>query len=366
MGKPQIERQPEVTRRKSTLVWSSEYWDISKVDGYNKSFNFILSGRGSGKTVRLKKKVFDNWVKKKETFAWVLRSDSELDHAFYTTFFTHFEDIEPDFYFKGNLLLEKGTNEVVGIFATMTNINRRIRKIHLVTCSTIVFDEFILNPYAQYQKYKKSEVDDFMNAYETLARNYDYKTKVYWLGNPIVIANPYFLQFKVDPGVVRASKGKIAIFHDIIAVDYFDVPEIVLEKKNATDYAKLAQIMGGGFHEQVFESQEQYEPKISISKTIPEGYRLQSQIKQSGMTLYFYTNGTHFYVSDKIATLAKDPTYHTFDVTQWDGKDITLIDSTDPVKSTMEMTLRSIRRNQYMASSDNVHYVVTELITLLR
>lgn len=352
--------------KQSTLKWSSDYWDISKLDSYNKTFNFILSGRGSGKTVRLKKKVFDNWIKKKESFMWVLRSDVELDKSFYQTFMTFFEDIDHLFEFKGNTLLCKETGVIVGLFASMSNINTRVRKIHINNLSTIVFDEFIINPYAQYTRYKKNEVDDFFNAYETVARNYNYKTKVYWLGNPIVITNPYFINLKIDSGKVKDSLDKIYIPHEHIAVDYFSVPEVILESKLKTPYAQTMKLMDNRFYESVFLSEEQHISNVKIEKIVPDKYRLIAEVKHNNTELFFFTNGHAYHVSNKKATRSKDQGFVAFDISQWDGRDITIIDRHNHMKPILNVVLRAIRNNNYSVNEMNVHYVVEELISLLR
>ena len=55
-----------------------EYYNFNRIRSYDALFNFILSGRGFGKTYNAKKMVIKNFLKKGEQFIYCRRYKTEL------------------------------------------------------------------------------------------------------------------------------------------------------------------------------------------------------------------------------------------------------------------------------------------------
>ena len=174
------------------------YYSYDRLMSYDGLFNFVLSGRGYGKSYGAKKRVINNFLKKGEQFMYVRRYKTELKkkHLFFDDICKEFP--EHKFEVKGNMAYIDG--KVGGHFVPLsTSAIEKSTSYPLVT--TIVFDEFVIDK--GNIRYLENEVENFLNLYETVARLREKEgkkpVKVLFLANKVSIVNPYFVYFNCVP-----------------------------------------------------------------------------------------------------------------------------------------------------------------------
>lgn len=190
------------------------YYNYDRVMSYDALFNFILSGRGNGKSYGAKEKAIKNFLKKGEQFIYVRRYKTELKKKH--LFFDDIKDKFPNnkFEVKGNSAYIDG--KLAGHFIALST--SQIEKSNAYPNVTlIIFDEFVVDK--GHIRYLENEVEVFMDLYETVARlrelNGKKPVKALFLANKVSIVNPYFIYFncipKNDERFTVAKNGNIVI-----------------------------------------------------------------------------------------------------------------------------------------------------------
>lgn len=347
------------------------HWDSSKLLSYNCAMNFAISGLGSGKTTEAKKMVLNNYAKKGERFIWVLRRVKDVDNVFKLSFMNQFE--EYGYFVKDGVLWSKPGSlrpdhiegdDIVGYFYAMADANG-FRRFQLENISWLIYDEFLINPYERYSKYLPGEMTNILVMWDKVARNYNFKTRVLFLGNPYELANPYFQKLGINPEEVRKNKNKIYKPHPDIAIDYFDTPSQVLKQREDNPIGRISRL-DTDFHKMAYGSNEMYTKNLNISKTIPQGYRLNARLKIRNQPIYIYSDGNHYYATTFLSTAPKDSHYLAVDVDDWNGQDTTLIDRHNPIKLKIQVILSAIRQNRYSVESENTHSYIKDIIGMLK
>ena len=263
------------------------HYNSKRLDSFNKTFNFIISGRGSGKSTRILKKVLDAYKRDGSVTLWLMRNETQYTDFYVSSFLNHFEQYE-GLFTKPSGVYDGDRNTPVVIFAAISTAMAKIKSIQVDKVKFIIFEEFIPNLRLPNQRYQKNEAETLLTVYDTIARNNNYLTKVYWLGNPYQLNNPYFQFFKIDPKKVRENKGKIYIPHPDIAIDYFDTNAQIKALRAETPYARVARI-NDEYYRTSFEGDEASPPTCRVMKVKPESARLSMVIKVEGADLMVYT-----------------------------------------------------------------------------
>lgn len=181
------------------------YYNYDKLCSYNAAYNFLVGGRGLGKTYGAKKKAIQNNIRGGEQFVYLRRHKNELKAA-RTTFFADLEHVFPRWDFRVNgATAERAPMSTRGVkgrvwitmgyfVALSTAQGVKGMSFHKVT--TIIFDEFIIEK--GLIRYLDDEATVFNNFYSTVDRYQD-KTIVFFLANSVSIMNPYFLEYDIRP-----------------------------------------------------------------------------------------------------------------------------------------------------------------------
>lgn len=219
-------KRPSLTRR------SHPYYSFNKVLSLNAVLNFVVGGRGLGKTYGAQKMIIKKALRTGEQFMYVRRYREELQAA-KETFFAAVTIEFPDYEFRVNgpraevtEWIEQWPDEtdgefdkrkrarewsIIGYFQALS-VAQQIKSTAFPDVTTIVFDEFIIETGNQVQ-YLKDETSAFLNLYNTVDRNQD-KTRVIFLANSVSIMNPYFIKWDIMPDqlgeIGTLSKGFIA------------------------------------------------------------------------------------------------------------------------------------------------------------
>ena len=176
------------------------YYNYNKILSYQGTYNFIVGGRGLGKTYGAKKKVIQDAIKKHDEFIYLRRYKSELKArmSFFSDIIQEFPDEE--FRIEGLTAqikdpFEKKGWRNIGYFVALSTSQSQ-KSIAYPNVKTIIFDEFIIEKGTIH--YLPAETKIFNDFYSTVDRWKD-KTKVFFLANSISVMNPYFIDFDINP-----------------------------------------------------------------------------------------------------------------------------------------------------------------------
>lgn len=201
------------------------YYNYNRLLSRNGTYNFLVGGRGLGKTYGAKKKVISDAINKGDQFIYLRRYKTELATA-RNTFWADIESEFPDYDFRSNgglaqfsLVSERETKKrewlTIGYFISLSTSQNQ-KSVAFPKVKTIIYDEFIIEKGAIH--YLPNESTVFNNFYSTVDRYQD-KTKVLFLANSVSIMNPYFIEYGIVPDgnkefVVKAEGFIVCHFPD--------------------------------------------------------------------------------------------------------------------------------------------------------
>lgn len=228
----------------------SKYWDIYRTLTYNALFNFILSIRGNGKSYGCKKRVIENFIKKKEQFGYVRRYKDDLKKPL-EEFFKDVGKEFPDHEWKveGTKVYirlkaedpkQKWTDEDVAGYGFHLSTANNKKSIPYPNITTLIYDEFLLEE--GNQRYLQNEVRAFLNLYETIARpGTDHPRVVVWfLANSITVTNPYFLYFDLKLPSKKDRNGKRIWRHPTKSIIVEDATtDAFIQAKQETEFGEM-------------------------------------------------------------------------------------------------------------------------------
>jgi len=184
-----------------------QFYNFDKILSFNATFNFIIGGRGLGKTYGAKSRVISAAIKRGDEFVFVRRYKDELKRS-RDTFFADLEAEGefPDWHFRVNgdkaEMAPAATHgekkrewKVIGYFVPLS-IAQSIKGVSYPNVKWIIFDEFIIEK--GHTHYLPNEAIAFQQLYSTVDRWKD-KTRVLFLANSVSITNPYFLHYAIKP-----------------------------------------------------------------------------------------------------------------------------------------------------------------------
>lgn len=168
----------------------------SRVKSYNKFINFIVGGRGIGKTYGFKVDSIKHFKKTGKQFFYFKRHTTDM-----STIDTFFNDISHEFpedelSVKGGKKYNKFyiNDEICGYSMPLSRY-KTLKSSSFVNVDTIIFDEFLPEK-GGYNLYIPNEVELFLNAIDSIFRQRE--GHVYLLANKTSISNPYFNYFNIS------------------------------------------------------------------------------------------------------------------------------------------------------------------------
>lgn len=201
------------------------HYDYTKIDGYNKAFNFIMSSRELGKTAMFWfKKAYKKWKINKKPWIYLVRKSVEITETLITsiadTIINKFTDDNVEFQynkgtFKDGITDVKINGEVFFRIVSLSIDLRRIKLAVLKNVAGVFMDEYIIDPRTD-EKYQTNEAFKIKEAYTTWRREADGILKFYIAGNPYSFYNPLFVDWKVDVSNLRKDEfyvGEIFVIH---------------------------------------------------------------------------------------------------------------------------------------------------------
>ena len=194
------------------MAWYDAPADIKK--GY--IFNFVIGGRGIGKTYGLLKDTIENETR----FIYLRRSNTEIKicgREAGNPFKKLNDDLGTYYYIEGSeeisvirYLDENEEKHTVGYAAALSTF-ANMRGVDFSDIELIIFDEFV--QHAENRRLLKDELESFLNFYETVNRNREMQGKppvrVFFLSNAVSIASPILTGLgltKVIEKMIRKDK----------------------------------------------------------------------------------------------------------------------------------------------------------------
>lgn len=172
--------------------------------------NMVLSNRGGGKTFHFTRWGIDDFKKTGKQCVWVRRYQTEIDEMLLNG---KFFDAVREYYPKDELTIEGNlglVNGEVAFYFIALSTSRQLKSNNYPLVNKIIFDEFIIDKGRV--TYLKSEVEVFLDLYETVARLRD-NVRAILLANSVTIVNPYFLFWNIKPNMRRrfTVQGQVCV-----------------------------------------------------------------------------------------------------------------------------------------------------------
>lgn len=277
------------------------YYNYNKLLSYNGCYNFLVGGRGLGKSFGAKLKAIKDALYRDDQFIYLRRYKSELTTA-RTTFFADVEYKFPNWDFRivggeaqashiKNRANKKRVWKTLGYFMSLSTAQTQ-KSVAFPRVKLIIFDEFIIEKGALH--YLPDESTMFNNLYSTVDRWTD-KTTVLFLANSVSIMNPYFIEFGIRPDenkeFVVKDDGFVVCHFPEAAAFASSVYETRFGKFiKGTEYAQYS--VGNAFddnHEMLLADKD--------SKAI---YKFSLECKNGTFSVWHSANEDEYYVQKKL------------------------------------------------------------------
>jgi len=182
------------------MIDTSMYWDGHDLMTRNAMFNFVIGGRGTGKTYWTKRHCIKQFLKRKHEFIYLRRYKSELEDKdkFFSDVAWEFPDHEFRIEGQKGQIRKCGDDHEWKTMCYFIRLSTTVTKksVPYPDVHTIIYDEFIID--RGHIHYLAQEVKQFLDFYNTVDRFSD-RVKVLFLANSVSIVNPYFITFKLRP-----------------------------------------------------------------------------------------------------------------------------------------------------------------------
>lgn len=187
------------------------FYRPSKILSRNQPFNFIMGGRGIGKSYSFKKLAIDNFLDKGEQFVYVRRYDIDIRETvkdFFSTDLTQLYEGH-EFVYKKYMFYIDG---MVAGYAIPVNNFLRAKSVSREKITLIIYDEFLSEIGKYIGGYEKpyTEPELCLNFYQSIARGYKQpireNVRFCFLANNVSVNNPYFMYFNIDKEINRGAR----------------------------------------------------------------------------------------------------------------------------------------------------------------
>lgn len=262
------------------------HYTFNNIDGYNKTFNFVISGREPGKSTQLD--IFKMYLPILEgyTILYLVRNAVEISPELIEsiqdtinkwtkeTFILKYKSASlgrscVDTFYNGKLAIR---------FMSLSIKINTAKKLVTPKIKYIIMDEFILD-FSKGEKYLKGEWGKLQEIYTTQRRE-NHNLKCYFCGNPYSKYNPYFEGLKIN--VNKLEYGKITTGSNW-AVDYYKLNDELKEKILKEN--PLYQFDDDKFKEFAVNGISTNDVNIPLLDATPKGFSLNVIFKINGVYL---------------------------------------------------------------------------------
>lgn len=223
------------------------YLDFNKIAQRKTPFNFVLGGRGTGKTYGALQFVMQRYKQTGRKFMFMRRTQTQLDKISNSAF-NPFKSIGGSFHIKTIVknvygIYEEGEQTPAGYGVALSTISS-LRGFDASDVDFVIYDEFIGE---KHERPIKAEGDAFLNAYETINRNRELAgadpVKVFALANSNDLANPVFITLELVTVAEHAKRKGLEFYEDMdkgFSLYLLDESPISKKKENTALYKMAA------------------------------------------------------------------------------------------------------------------------------
>ena len=220
------------------IAKESDYFNLTRCLKTNVTFNFIIGGRGTGKTYG----TLSHAIKEKEIFCYMRRMEAEVS-TIAREELNPFKALNRDKGWNIQAIFKKsngiGTffdDENIYGYATAISTFGKLRGADMSDVELIIYDEFIR---AKNQRPILEEASCFFNAYETIARNRELMgkqaVKVYLLSNSTSMSNPILSELGLVNVIENMKKNGDKYWTDRSIETHIELlDDLEISKKKAT------------------------------------------------------------------------------------------------------------------------------------
>lgn len=205
------------------ILEESDRYSLHKVLTYNAMWNFIIGARGLGKTFDAVRHGIREAIKYGNEFIYLRRTDVEQKSK--DTFFANTAPFFKEYNFRVNGVrgeFQKTTEDEKSwhtccYFVALSQAGGK-KSIPYPKVTSIIFDEV----FPDNLTFLRNEVTAFEEFYNTVDRYRD-ETRVFFLANAVVQANPYWSAFKINLDDQKKKQTQIKTYCDgFISVELAD------------------------------------------------------------------------------------------------------------------------------------------------
>lgn len=284
-----------------SIYLDNGYLNIEKVLSYKQPFNFIVGGRGTGKTFGLLQHVYLNNIR----FMLMRRTQAQCD-LINKPEFNPFKavcsyldiDIKVKSISKYNSMFIEEDDEtfnVLGYTCALSTI-ANMRGFDASDVELLGYDEFVPE---RHERLMKNEGSAFLNAYETINRNRELQGRdplqVLCMANAFNMANPIFLELGLV-GICEKMIQKNQEFYlnrekGILIILLRD-SQISAKKRETALY----KITSGSYADMALSNDFAYNDTSNIGSKALKEFRLMCSVGE--ISIYRHKSDSRFYVSE--------------------------------------------------------------------
>lgn len=300
------------------LYLDNGYLDVAKIINRKTPFDFVIGGRGTGKTYGAIKYVLDNKVK----FIYIRRTQAQVEKIANNTL-NPFKDVDD------SIIIDKvpGAKGITGVYredkkhclgyiAALSTFSA-LRGFSAKDVDILIWDEFIGEAH---ERPIKNEALTFLNAVETIARNRELENrpplKVLCLANSNKLVNPVFIELQL---VSIAEKMNLR------GLDFYEDPgrgysiyilrnSPISEKKRQTALYKLTAGVSM-FGDMATENNFNDYDTDSVTPLKLANYKPLCRVGE--LTIYKHRSEEKFYITDSTGGRPQDFSASVMDLKRW-------------------------------------------------
>ena len=285
-----------------SIYLNSGYLDIEKILAYNVPFNFIIGGRGTGKTYGALKTAYLNEMR----FILMRRTQAQCDlinKPEFNPYKTICADLSLDIKVKSiskyNALIYEDIGEdaerTLGYTCALSTISN-MRGFDASDVSLLIYDEFIPE---RHERALKNEGAAFLNAYETINRNRELQGKdplqVLCLANAFNMANATFLELGLV-GICERMQNKgqeLYINRERgVLIALLNNSRISIQKADTALY----KLSTGAYADMALKNDFAYNDASDIKSMGLKEYKLLCTVGE--ISIYRHKSGRRYYISE--------------------------------------------------------------------
>lgn len=266
------------------------HYDYREIDGYNKTYNFVVSPREPGKTSMMwVKKIYKPWVQDERPWIYFVRQTVEITEALISsiclTTVNKFCDESVNFEYKLGTFKDGVVDVFIKgkLFFRIVSLSIPLRRIKLAVVPKVkgVFmDEYIIDIRTG-ERYIANEAFKIKEAYTTWRRE-NPALKFYFVGNPYSLSNPLFADWGVDTNKLKIGSfyvGNTYVIH-MATLNPKLVEKLLKENplyKFDDSYTRYA-LYGEAINDQ----------NIIINQKLPEGFHIKYVVRYANKNIGVY------------------------------------------------------------------------------